>query len=167
VCVDKTGTLTEGHLRVAELRSTDPALDEQTVRSVLGALAASDPNPNATLAAIAGAAPPDGRPTLTAVAAVPFSSARKWSGVDLGPGGRWLLGAPDVLCPPGHPVLAQVEEEARSGARVVLLARTDGSLEEHGLDEVRPAASSSCATSSVPTRRRPSPTSLARTSPSR
>ncbi|MCG3044579.1 HAD-IC family P-type ATPase, partial [Streptomyces sp. S1A] len=51
VCLDKTGTLTEGGMDVAEVRPLDGA-DPARVRQVLAALGGSDPRPNASLKAI-------------------------------------------------------------------------------------------------------------------
>ncbi|MGW6459936.1 HAD-IC family P-type ATPase, partial [Streptomyces sp. NPDC055078] len=56
VCLDKTGTLTEGGMDVTELRMLGGA-EESYVRKVLGALGASDPRPNASLQAIIDAYP--------------------------------------------------------------------------------------------------------------
>ena len=91
ICFDKTGTITAGDLAVQGLEPPDGA----TEAAALGALAAADPNPNATLRAIGQAFPaPDGwRPE----AAVPFSSARKWSGASFPGHGAFLLGAPEIL----------------------------------------------------------------------
>ncbi|HXA33656.1 MAG TPA: HAD-IC family P-type ATPase, partial [Acidimicrobiales bacterium] len=47
VCLDKTGTLTEPGIDLVEV----VALDEAPARQALGAMAASDPNPNATMLA--------------------------------------------------------------------------------------------------------------------
>lgn len=130
VCLDKTGTLTEGGMDVTELRLLNGA-DEQHVRTVLGALGASDPRPNASLQAVVTAYPDGGGHRCAA--ALPFSSARKYSGATLADGdGRrttWLLGAPDVLLPAGNPSLAEVDELNRQGLRVLLLARAEGSLD--------------------------------------
>ncbi|MET9419430.1 HAD-IC family P-type ATPase [Streptomyces sp. NPDC006540] len=130
VCLDKTGTLTEGGMDVTELRTLDGA-DEQRVRAVLGALGASDPRPNASLQAVITAYPDDGEHRCTA--ALPFSSARKYSGATLADGdgamSTWLLGAPDVLLPAGNPSLAEVDQLNRQGLRVLLLARAEGTLD--------------------------------------
>ncbi|MGN9793718.1 HAD-IC family P-type ATPase [Streptomyces sp. OZ13] len=130
VCLDKTGTLTEGGMDVTELRTLDGA-DEQHVRAVLGALGASDPRPNASLQAVIASYPDGGEHHCTA--ALPFSSARKYSGATLADGGgastTWLLGAPDVLLPAGNPSLAEVDQLNREGLRVLLLARAEGTLE--------------------------------------
>lgn len=47
VCLDKTGTLTEGGMDVTELRPIQGA-DETYIRKALGALGESDPRPNAS-----------------------------------------------------------------------------------------------------------------------
>src|SRR5215212_2080583 len=94
ICFDKTGTITAGDLAVQELVPQD-GTGREAAAAALGALAAADPNPNATLRAIGQAFPaPDG---WRAEAAVPFSSARKWSGASFAGRGAFLLGAPEVL----------------------------------------------------------------------
>ena len=120
VCFDKTGTITVGDLAVQELMPQDGAADEAA--AALGALAAADPNPNATLRAIGEAFPaPDGwRPETV----VPFSSARKWSGATFAGRGAYLLGAPEVLLH-GDQLLRRAEAIATAGGRVVLLAHSE------------------------------------------
>ncbi|MBY8884914.1 HAD-IC family P-type ATPase [Streptomyces sp. PTM05] len=149
VCLDKTGTLTEGGMDVTELRVLDGA-DETHVRGVLAALGAADPRPNASLQAVIDAYPAeaadDGAAGPRCVDVLPFSSARKYSGAALsydgdGRGEHWLLGAPDVLLPPGHPELAEVDERGARGLRVLLLARTERALDDPEVAaSVEPAA---------------------------
>ncbi|MEU8550003.1 HAD-IC family P-type ATPase [Streptomyces roseoverticillatus] len=151
VCLDKTGTLTEGGMDVSELRLLDgaasagtaPGEGEAYVRQVLGALGKADPRPNASLQAIIDAYPsPDG-PHWQCTDSLPFSSARKYSGAALrspdGESATWLLGAPDVLLPAGDPALAHVEDLNAKGLRVLLLARATRGLDDPGVtDGVRP-----------------------------
>ncbi|MFJ9601814.1 cation-translocating P-type ATPase [Streptomyces althioticus] len=124
VCLDKTGTLTEGGMDVTELRVLGDA-GETYVRKVLGELGSADPRPNASLKAIIDAYPDTTEWRLTDT--LPFSSARKYSGATLDEGdGRlvtWLLGAPDVLLPHDDPALAETERMNHEGLRVLLLAR--------------------------------------------
>ncbi|HJW58149.1 MAG TPA: HAD-IC family P-type ATPase, partial [Actinomycetota bacterium] len=133
ICFDKTGTITAGDLAVQELVPQDGAAGEEEAAAALGALAAADPNPNATLRAIGQAFPAPGgwRPE----AAVPFSSARKWSGASFATRGSFLLGAPEVLLAPAGPgaaprsvgraeLLRQAERIAVQGRRVLLLAHS-------------------------------------------
>ncbi|WP_369213909.1 HAD-IC family P-type ATPase [Streptomyces flavofungini] len=131
VCLDKTGTLTEGGMDVTELRTLGDA-DETYVRKVLGALGESDPRPNASLQAIIDAYPDSEEWRCTQ--SLPFSSARKYSGASFSEGdgttSAWLLGAPDVLLPDGDPVLSDIEELNQQGLRVLLLARATGDLDD-------------------------------------
>ncbi|MFE7775914.1 cation-translocating P-type ATPase [Streptomyces sp. NPDC057445] len=124
VCLDKTGTLTEGGMDVTGLRTLDGA-DEAYVRKVLGALGESDPRPNASLQAIIEAYPDSDEWRCTR--SLPFSSARKYSGAAFSEGdgqsSTWLLGAPDVLLPDDDPVLAETDRLNEQGLRVLLLAR--------------------------------------------
>src|SRR6266487_3070930 len=72
---------------------------------------------------------PGGETRWRPVHVVPFSSARKWSGAvfaDAGPAsGGWVLGAPDVLLPPGDPAREQANAKAADGLRVLVLGRAD------------------------------------------
>ncbi|MGH9251558.1 MAG: HAD-IC family P-type ATPase, partial [Acidimicrobiales bacterium] len=93
VCTDKTGTITELSLEVADLHALDGA-DATKAESALGALAAADPEPNASMRALGERyASPGWTPTWRAA----FSSARRYSGTGFGEHGDWVLGAPSVL----------------------------------------------------------------------
>ncbi|MGV9933356.1 HAD-IC family P-type ATPase [Streptomyces olivaceoviridis] len=135
VCLDKTGTLTEGGMDVTELRTLDGA-DETYLRKVLGALGESDPRPNASLQAIIDAYPDSD--DWRCVESLPFSSARKYSGAAFSEGdgetSTWLLGAPDVLLGADDPALAETERLNEQGLRVLLLARA-----HRDLDDAEPA----------------------------
>lgn len=133
VCLDKTGTLTEGGMDVTGLKTlADTDCDEAEVKKVLGALGESDPRPNASLKAIIEAYPDTEE--LRCTESLPFSSARKYSGASFndadGESSTWLLGAPDVLLPAGHPVLGEVDELNAQGLRVLLLAKAAVELDD-------------------------------------
>ncbi|HEX3285085.1 MAG TPA: cation-translocating P-type ATPase [Mycobacterium sp.] len=119
VCADKTGTLTENGMRVADLKR----LDERDVGNVLAQMAADDPRPNASMQAIAEAykMPPGWTTTATA----PFKSATKWSGMSYGDNGNWVMGAPDVLLDPASPAAEEAEQIGAKGLRVLLLGSSD------------------------------------------
>lgn len=142
VCLDKTGTLTEGGMDVTELRAlggTDPAY----VKKVLGALGESDPRPNASLQAIIDAYPDSAEWRCTE--SLPFSSARKYSGASFSEGdgenNTWLLGAPDVLLPAGDPALDEISGLNEQGLRLLLLARSARELDDPAVATgVRPTA---------------------------
>ncbi|MER8183114.1 HAD-IC family P-type ATPase [Kitasatospora sp. NPDC094015] len=167
VCLDKTGTLTEGGMDLIELRplrradaddrpaarpadpgaaaGTDPGTaadtaapergyaDRAALEQALAAMGGADSRPNPSMQAVIDAfgPPADGR--WRVLEAMPFSSARKWSGVQLlepqGGEAGWLLGAPDVLLAAGDPALAEVDELGAQGLRVLLLGRTPVALD--------------------------------------
>lgn len=142
VCLDKTGTLTEGGMDVTELRPLDGA-DETYVRKVLGALGESDPRPNASLQAVIDAYPDSDGWRCTE--SLPFSSARKYSGAAFGESdgasSTWLLGAPDVLLPDGDPALTETDRLNEQGLRVLLLARVTRGLDDpEVVRDARPTA---------------------------
>jgi cation-transporting P-type ATPase E len=131
VCTDKTGTLTEPDLQVAEVVPL-AGVDRAGVEAVLGGLAAADPEPNASGRALAERYPGPGWTPRWRTA---FSSARRWSGAGFGADGDWVLGAPNVLLEAAvvgdgsyrrDEAAALVDEQSRRGRRVLLLARTDG-----------------------------------------
>ncbi|MCL2424067.1 MAG: HAD-IC family P-type ATPase, partial [Micrococcales bacterium] len=127
VCADKTGTLTENAMRLAQVVGVDGASTDDADQA-LAALAAADPCPNASLQAVAEAYPQGPGWDVTAVA--PFSSARKWSGTSFGSHGDWVLGAPDVLLAPGaDAVRAEAERLGSQGLRVLALGRSDRSVD--------------------------------------
>ncbi|MFD9002797.1 HAD-IC family P-type ATPase [Streptomyces sp. NPDC059582] len=142
VCLDKTGTLTEGGMDVTELRTLD-GHDETYVRQVLGALGESDPRPNASLQAVIDAFPDTEEWRCTE--SLPFSSARKYSGASFSEGNgessTWLLGAPDVLLTDGDPALEETGRLNEEGLRVLLLARAARDLDGPDVAKgARPAA---------------------------
>ena len=128
VCFDKTGTLTDGTIVFDTLIPLD---GQAPAGAALGALA-GDENQNATLAAIAQVFPPPAG--WVRQAAVPFSSARKWSAASFTGHGTWVLGAPEMVLPSGHQEhLAQATELAATGRRILVLARSAGSLDGQSL----------------------------------
>jgi cation-transporting ATPase E len=148
VCTDKTGTITELSLEVAEVHPLDGA-DPAEAERVLGALAAADPEPNASMRALGERYPSPGwTPTWRAA----FSSAKRYSGTGFGERGDWVLGAPNVLLEAaaapnsdgtdGHhgEAAALVDQETRRGRRVLLLARTDGEPSGDGAPVGQPVA---------------------------
>ncbi|HEX6221714.1 MAG TPA: HAD-IC family P-type ATPase, partial [Acidimicrobiia bacterium] len=127
VCFDKTGTLTEGRLAVERL----VLFSERDPAPALAALAAAEAHPNVTMAAIGAAYPED--PGWGVQTTVPFSSARKWSGVTFSGGETWVLGAPDVVAPVDEQVKEVVAELAADGARTVLVSTSPEPLQDSRL----------------------------------
>ncbi len=141
VCLDKTGTLTEGRMELASTTVLGPVPGWEQVL----AWSAAHPNANATAAAMGSLY--TAQPAGDAAEVVPFSSARKYSAVTfaadlLAPSseaGTWVLGAPDVVLaaegahearsPAVQAALAASHEAAGHGLRAVVLAHRPASSE--------------------------------------
>jgi len=135
VCLDKTGTLTEGEIAFDRAEPLDGAT-AVTALAALGALA-DDPERNATMAAVGEAVvAPAG---WVRTGAVPFSSARKWSAAAFADRGTWVFGAPEMVLPDdaGAPARRRADALADEGRRVLLLAHSDAPLGGGGDDRDR------------------------------
>lgn len=132
ICVDKTGTLTDGNLSLVGIESAY-VTDSRLAGRELGAFAASAGEQNRTLETIGEEFPESAETVLEEIV---FSSEWKWSGLtfDREQGPQTLvLGAPDVMIDSGVLVLpeamsARLETETAAGHRVVALAQTTESL---------------------------------------
>jgi cation-transporting ATPase E len=123
ICFDKTGTLTEGRLAVDEVRLL---VETGDAVKALGALAAADPSPNATMRAIAAQfSEPIG---WWRTDVIPFSSARKWSAAGFGDFGSWVIGAPEMILPNDTTVKRATSKATSGGRRVLLLAHSPSRL---------------------------------------
>ena len=143
ICVDKTGTLTAGELRLADVVFAE-GIDPAAGAAALGRFAASAGDRNKTLQTIAERYPAD---AVRVGAEVPFSSEWKWSGLVLADGaqrgGAFVLGAPDILAelgaltlPPG--LEARLEEETSIGRRVVAFGQASSQLPADPASEAPP-----------------------------
>ena len=139
LCLDKTGTITTGHISFGEMESL-PGVDPALVAAALGAMAHADEAPNATMLAVRDAYPaPDAGATggWAPVGATPFSSARKWSAMEFRSHGAFYFGAPDVIAGDLPDVMRRVAIHAEAGRRTLLLARSPESLADETLPESR------------------------------
>ncbi len=143
LCVDKTGTLTEGTPNLCEVVPLG-LFDGERARRALGRFAAADPAPNATLLAARRGLAAELDSAADVVDAVPFSSARKWSALALSSPSDgedatswWYLGAPEIVGALGRAagdgaagdgaawdgLAERVAERTGQGQRVVLLVK--------------------------------------------
>jgi cation-transporting P-type ATPase E len=126
LCADKTGTITEGSMALADvvvLAGAARATDRSEIDDVLASMAHLDPDPNATTRALVDHYP--GTPGWMLTGRTPFSSSRKWSSMTFDGHGSWVLGAPEnVLGNDYEGALREmVEQRAADGQRVLVLAR--------------------------------------------
>ena len=131
LCLDKTGTLTEGSMQVDGFVPLS-SVSEEELRAACAALAAVSAGTSPTLAALregCGKAP-----GWQAEQAVPFSSSRKWSGASFTGRGSYVLGAAEFILRGSFcEVLDRIAPYAETGSRVLLLAHAEAPFGEKEL----------------------------------
>ena len=132
LCLDKTGTITEGKMRVSEVHIFDesmmPISAEQAIRCFVGAMEDN----NATFMALKEHFPADY--AYHPVVKTPFSSQRKWSGATFENIGTIIIGAPEILSASVFP--DSIEKAQQAGERVLCL----GYCPEPIKDDILPSA---------------------------
>ena len=156
LCLDKTGTITEGTMCVervepwseaSENKDTDeiPTEDEgepdlHEIENMMANLMYVLKDQNATIDALRKRFPAKSSMTLEHI--IPFSSDRKYSGAVFEDNGTYLMGAAQFLFPEGREDILDVcQNYAEEGLRVLVLAHSTQMAEETELPEnLEPAA---------------------------
>lgn len=124
LCLDKTGTITEGDLRLVDVINLCNKEDEE-IHEELAAVVNSLPNTNATQKAILDKY--DKNPKWNIINNIAFSSSRKWCGIEFESHGVYIMGAPEMILKSNYESIKdKVELQASQGKRVLLLANFKG-----------------------------------------
>ncbi len=127
LCLDKTGTITDGRMKVSDcilLNSTG----EVGIDDIIGSMLASLNDNNQT--SIAMYERFGHSSALNPIATLPFSSARKLSAVTFEDVGTYVMGAPEfVLKPLPTRIDKIVKQYAQMGLRVLIIAHSSGQLQ--------------------------------------
>lgn len=137
ICLDKTGTITQGDIAFDEVHPLRDGADAPPWRAAL-AWWGAQPDANATTRSLEGrfGSLPDAEPA----ARIAFSSARKWSAVSFatGPSGSWVLGAPEMVLGADEDGLAErVAELAGAGRRTLVVAHAPTPFDAESAAEER------------------------------
>ena len=133
LCLDKTGTLTSGRMRVADVLPLQGESRESVGKmlAAFNAVFAGEEGPTSTALRDAFAPSTD----VAAQNVVPFSSERKWSAATLPVLGTLLLGAPERLLAAHAEPLALAGSYAAKGLRVLALVRAQHPVQSKTLPE--------------------------------
>ena len=135
LCLDKTGTITDGTMKVfncVQLTSTD-----QTVKRIMGSMLSALGDNNQTSQALINYF--GYNKEMTPVITIPFSSSRKLSAVTFDTYGTYIMGAPEFVNPnlKDEKLKSMVEQYAKDGYRTLLLSHSKQSIEKDTLPEDR------------------------------
>lgn len=124
LCLDKTGTITKGDLKVTEVQCLNNE-DIKHIDKIISAIVHSFKNGNATEKALLERY--ESNPNLKIKNKIPFSSKRKWSAVEFEEEGAFILGAPEMILKDEYKhIKNKIEKAAKEGKRVLLLAKYEG-----------------------------------------
>lgn len=124
LCLDKTGTLTDGSMKVSDFVEIKKKQSEITPEQIMTALINSDEPMNMTAQALKERFSQKNK--LGVEKHIPFSSEKKFSGVILKKYGKFKLGAMEyVLTKPDSALKKMVEDYSKRGLRVLVLVKCD------------------------------------------
>ena len=131
LCLDKTGTITDGRMKVSDCILLNP-VGEYSVDDILGSFLASLNDNNQTSIALYERFGHSS--ALQPIATLPFSSARKLSAVTFEGVGTFVMGAPEfVLRPVPTRIDKIVKQYAQMGLRVLVVAHATGHIQSDKL----------------------------------
>ena len=131
LCLDKTGTITEGHLCVQGEESVKEDVD---LEQLMGRMVAALGDENETFQALRQHYKRNQSTNTKLV--LPFSSERKFSGVVFEGEGTYLMGAYQFIFPQADPaVLEKIAEYASQGLRVLTIAHSPNEMIDYTLAE--------------------------------
>ena len=122
LCLDKTGTLTDGTMTVEDYVILDKKYSKEEIEKLIASYQSAFKATNQTSTAMINRFGNERNHNVKET--IQFSSARKYSAVKFEDLGWFALGAPDYLTEDKE-VLARVDESAKNGLRVVLLSKVE------------------------------------------
>ena len=130
LCLDKTGTITDGRMQVIK----DILVSERhpyDIEDIIGTMQSVFDDNNATSSALRAHYIP--KREFTVVKTIPFSSARKYSAVTFSETGTYAIGAPEFVMSDLSPFIKeQMDHYVNHGNRVLLLAHSNAQITKNG-----------------------------------
>ncbi|MDE6201467.1 MAG: HAD-IC family P-type ATPase [Clostridiales bacterium] len=136
LCLDKTGTITDGSMEVNNVIEIKGFESDYSLAEIIGSMLTATGDNNQTALALANKF--GYSKALNATSVMPFSSQRKLSAVTFEGVGTFMLGAPEfVLKDMGVRIERLINENASNGFRVMVLAHSPADIVGEKLPAVR------------------------------
>lgn len=136
LCLDKTGTLTEGSLQVEKIIATMSS-QQENLKTILQLFAKFSPDSNTTIEAIRDFCNITNNinENYQLDHAVPFSSEKKWSGISLKNKGSYVLGAPEFVLKEQFNKYKNEILSYQENYRVLAIAHSNNKFENNDLPQ--------------------------------
>ena len=133
LCLDKTGTITNGTMKVCDIIEVKNS-SSYTIREIITSMVFALDDNNQTSIALQDHF--GSQMILKATNMLPFSSSRKMSAVSFEEEGTYFLGAPEfILKEKNERVEERIKRFASQGLRVLMLARAQGQIKNGKIPE--------------------------------
>ena len=140
LCLDKTGTITEGKMKVIDIEKYDEKVLPDTLENIMSSYVKVTDDSNATFMALKNHF--KGEAKYEKLSDISFSSERKWSSVTFKDIGTIIVGAPERLTLKAGIELPKIVSDAqKDGKRVLCIAYTNEKIEPDELPNVTIVAS--------------------------
>lgn len=128
LCLDKTGTLTDGTMKVSDVIELTKKGD-YTIKEIIGSMMNSFEEKNPTSEALISYF--NTNTVLKAEMIIPFSSKRKFSAVTFNGLGSYIIGAPDFVIQDNYEVIKEtVSNLSNQGKRVIVLGHVTSKIKD-------------------------------------
>ena len=132
ICVDKTGTITDGTMSVSKIIPYG-AIGEATITGILSDFANASEDTNATMMALKNHF--NSPISIEAIEKLPFNSDNKYSAITFKSGITYVLGAVDFLKLNNKTgVLLRIQEYTSKGNRVLVIAKAPNGIKNGKID---------------------------------
>lgn len=130
LCLDKTGTITEGRMNLEAVISADNGEFEQPLREYVGAAR----DENATMQAIKKKY--EESTVWDVQEVIPFSSKRKWGAIAFDNNENYILGAPEILLGREYELYKErLGNYIEQGRRIVVFGKEEEKIDRESLPE--------------------------------
>lgn len=132
LCLDKTGTITDGNMEIVKLVPLDNHKEEELIEA-LSVISKNIAKDNATSIALANHYENYNDINWEAGNILPFSSKKKWSGIEFVDRGSYILGAPEFILNDDLNKYSKVLNKYNNEYRVLLFAHSSKPFRDNSL----------------------------------